>query len=149
MANQRSLMVRVNDRGPFADDRLIDVSSRAADILDFKGDGVAQVRVEFVEPARLDGDDAAYLMASYRGPELSETMVAAAPVPAPRGKPVVLASRRPFDPFSALSAGSGSTTRGFGFGASPPAATFSLRSSYQGTRVTPVAFQILQDFAVR
>ncbi len=68
LENGRSLVVRVNDRGPFAHDRLIDVSSRVADILGFKRQGTAKVRVDYVGPARMDGRDENMLLASYRGP---------------------------------------------------------------------------------
>lgn len=44
--NGRSVVLRVNDRGPFARGRIIDVSSKAADLLGFKGKGTAKVRVE-------------------------------------------------------------------------------------------------------
>lgn len=44
--NGRSVVVRINDRGPFARDRIIDVSRRAAQMLGFEGRGTAQVRVE-------------------------------------------------------------------------------------------------------
>src|SRR5256885_13532990 len=43
LANGRSLVVRVNDRGPYHGNRLIDVSNRAADLLEFRGHGVARV----------------------------------------------------------------------------------------------------------
>jgi rare lipoprotein A len=66
--NGRSLIVRVNDRGPYAHARLIDLSERAAELLDFKRRGSAQVRVQYVEQADLDGDDERFLIASYRGP---------------------------------------------------------------------------------
>lgn len=46
LENGRSVVVRVNDRGPFAKSRIIDVSSKAADLLGFKGRGTAKVRVE-------------------------------------------------------------------------------------------------------
>lgn len=46
LENGRSVVVRVNDRGPFARGRIIDVSSKAADLLGFKGRGTAKVRVE-------------------------------------------------------------------------------------------------------
>ncbi len=46
LANQRSIMVTVNDRGPFVRGRILDVSSGAADALGFRGAGVAQVRIE-------------------------------------------------------------------------------------------------------
>src|SRR5438132_435086 len=45
MRNGKSLIVRVNDRGPYHGNRLIDVSNRAAELLEFKGSGVARVRV--------------------------------------------------------------------------------------------------------
>src|SRR5215470_13757652 len=40
LGNGRSIVVRVNDRGPYHSDRLIDVSSKAARLLDFHGDGL-------------------------------------------------------------------------------------------------------------
>src|SRR5246127_3371492 len=48
LSNGKSLIVRVNDRGPYHGNRLMDVSSRAAELLEFKGNGVARVRVEYV-----------------------------------------------------------------------------------------------------
>ncbi|MDX2289583.1 MAG: septal ring lytic transglycosylase RlpA family protein [Hyphomicrobiaceae bacterium] len=57
LRNGRSLLLRVNDRGPFKKGRIIDVSRRAADVLGFKHMGTAEVRVEYVGPAPLDGDD--------------------------------------------------------------------------------------------
>ena len=60
-----SVVVRVNDRGPFHEGRLIDVSSKAADLLDVKATGTANVRVQYVGRAPLDGHDMPYLMASY------------------------------------------------------------------------------------
>jgi rare lipoprotein A len=50
--NGKKLKVRVNDRGPFVDGRIIDLSRAAADRLGFGGKGVARVRVKFVGPAR-------------------------------------------------------------------------------------------------
>jgi rare lipoprotein A len=61
-----SVIVRVNDRGPYSHDRLIDLSSKAADMLDYKHHGTAKVKVEYVGRAPLDGNDDSYLMASYR-----------------------------------------------------------------------------------
>ena len=57
LQNDRSVVVRVNDRGPFARGRIIDLSKRTAEVLDFKRDGTAQVRVQFVGRAPLDGED--------------------------------------------------------------------------------------------
>ncbi len=46
--NGRSLALRVNDRGPFARGRIIDVSRRAAQLLGFRYRGTARVRVELM-----------------------------------------------------------------------------------------------------
>ncbi len=57
-ANGRSLLVRVNDRGPYSRDRIIDLSRRAARELGYDGQGTAQLRVRYAGPAPLDGNDA-------------------------------------------------------------------------------------------
>jgi rare lipoprotein A len=87
LANHKSVIVRVNDRGPYHDNRLIDVSMKTAHVLGFHQFGVARVRVEFVGPASLDGSDDRMLMATYREGE-----------PAPAPSRVMLASARPFLP---------------------------------------------------
>ncbi|MGE3308003.1 MAG: septal ring lytic transglycosylase RlpA family protein, partial [Rhizobiaceae bacterium] len=66
MKNGSSVIVRVNDRGPYANGRIIDLSKRAAEMLDYSHAGVAKVKVEYVGRAPLDGQDDRYLMASYR-----------------------------------------------------------------------------------
>ena len=53
LENGRELMLRVNDRGPFVDGRIIDISRRGAQLLGFYRKGTAKVRVEFVEFAPL------------------------------------------------------------------------------------------------
>lgn len=50
--NGKQLYVRVNDRGPFADDRIIDLSKRAAELLGSKSTGLARVRVTVAPPPR-------------------------------------------------------------------------------------------------
>ncbi|MEH6727933.1 MAG: septal ring lytic transglycosylase RlpA family protein [Hyphomicrobiales bacterium] len=64
MANGNAVIVRVNDRGPFAHNRLIDLSKRAADALDFRHQGVAKVQVTYLGKAPLEGQDARFLEAS-------------------------------------------------------------------------------------
>src|SRR5215203_5361860 len=64
--NGHSMIVRVNDRGPFHGNRIIDVSERAAMALDFKQQGTARVRVEYVGRASTNGSDDRILMASLR-----------------------------------------------------------------------------------
>lgn len=54
--NGRTVMVRVNDRGPYAHDREIDLSRRAAKALGFQRQGTTQVRVQYIGPAPLEGD---------------------------------------------------------------------------------------------
>lgn len=49
LANNRSVVVVINDRGPFTGGRLIDVSGHAADALGFRNAGVAIVKVEPTE----------------------------------------------------------------------------------------------------
>ncbi len=66
LGNGRSIIVRVNDRGPFHGGRVMDVSSRVADALDFKGAGTARVKVEYVGRAPLEGSDDEKLLASLR-----------------------------------------------------------------------------------
>lgn len=55
LQNGRRAIVRVNDRGPFVDGRIIDLSKAAADQLGYRNQGVAQVRVRYVGPAPLSG----------------------------------------------------------------------------------------------
>lgn len=55
LANHRQLDLRVNDRGPFVGDRLIDLSQAAARALGFERQGTARVRVEFVSLAEAEG----------------------------------------------------------------------------------------------
>ncbi|WP_394701633.1 septal ring lytic transglycosylase RlpA family protein [uncultured Roseibium sp.] len=90
MSNGRSMIVRVNDRGPFHGNRVIDLSERVATMLDTKSHGVAKVKVEYVGRARMDGHDESFLMASYSGPgavtpggTVPGTLMAQATPPAP------------------------------------------------------------------
>ena len=85
--NGKSLIVRVNDRGPYHDNRLIDVSNKAAELLEFKSNGVARVRVEYVGRAPLEGSDDRQLVATLR-----------TGVPAPAPSNVRIAAARPFVP---------------------------------------------------
>jgi len=55
--NGRSIVVRVNDRGPYARDRVIDLSRRSAELLGFRSHGTATVRVKYLGRAPLNGDD--------------------------------------------------------------------------------------------
>jgi len=66
LSNKRSIVVRVNDRGPFAADRVIDLSVKTAQLLGFHGRGLAKVKVDYVGRAPLAGSDDRKLMATLR-----------------------------------------------------------------------------------
>jgi rare lipoprotein A len=66
LGNGYSIVVRVNDRGPYHAGRVMDVSSRVADVLDMKAMGTARVKVDYVGPAPLEGSDDSQLLASLR-----------------------------------------------------------------------------------
>ena len=97
MSNGHSLVVRVNDRGPFHGNRVIDLSHRASNMLNFRGQGLARVKVEYLGRASLEGSDDRILLATLRTDgrpaprpqQVTETMIASAapqtvPDPAPR-----------------------------------------------------------------
>lgn len=73
LENDRSIILRVNDRGPYYGNRLIDVSEQAAEILAFRRDGSTKVRVQYISPAPKGTDDMAMLLGTYRGPSLPVT----------------------------------------------------------------------------
>ena len=66
LRNQHSIIVRVNDRGPYHGGRVMDVSQRVADALDFKRFGTARIRIEQLGKAGLGGSDDKKLLASLR-----------------------------------------------------------------------------------
>src|ERR1051325_4886866 len=57
LANGRTIVVRINDRGPYARDRVIDLSRRSAELLGFRANGSTDVRVRYLRRAPLNGDD--------------------------------------------------------------------------------------------
>lgn len=72
--NGRSIKVRINDRGPFRNGRIIDLSRRGADLLGFRQQGTAKVLVEVIE------DESRRLAAAA----LNEAAAASSPEAAPR-----------------------------------------------------------------
>lgn len=66
LSNGSSVIVRVNDRGPYVGNRVIDLSARAAELLGYKQKGIAHVKVDYVGAAPLGVKDNAFLLASYR-----------------------------------------------------------------------------------
>ena len=57
LENGRTLLVRLNDRGPYVNNRVIDLSRASARYLGVEGSGLARVRVRYAGPAPLSGDD--------------------------------------------------------------------------------------------
>lgn len=113
LSNGKSIMVRVNNRGPFHENRIMDMSEKAAEMLGFKSNGIAKVRVQYVGRAKLAGSDERMLLSSYREggrTDLAEdrtliagSQVASLPVPLanPRGSVQQVASldtRAPVQP---------------------------------------------------
>ena len=78
LENGRSLIVRVNDRGPYVNGRIIDLSEHAADLLGFRLNGLARVRVSYIGRADLNGPGLAP-PANETPPEIASA-VPAAPV---------------------------------------------------------------------
>jgi len=82
--NGRSLVLRVNDRGPFANGRIIDVSARAAKLLGFYEKGTANVRVTYLSRADLPARTApaAVAIAATAAPSGPVQMAALDPIAA-------------------------------------------------------------------
>ena len=56
LSNGRNLILRLNDRGPYAHDRILDLSRKAAEMLGTRQAGTQRVRVQYLGPAPLDGN---------------------------------------------------------------------------------------------
>jgi rare lipoprotein A len=105
LKNGNSVIVRINDRGPYAHGRLIDLSKRAANMLDYASSGTAQVRVQYVGRAPVEGVDDNYLMASFQpgnGDQVPNdamqpnVMIAmAGPTPSDSASPVIFDGEQP------------------------------------------------------
>jgi rare lipoprotein A len=108
LENGRSLRLRVNDRGPFARGRIIDVSRRAAQLLGFQQNGTARVRVQFEGRAEVgaspprDDDEIetssaikAAPVTSVASTELAPPAGATAAAPRPTAAEVRIASNAP------------------------------------------------------
>jgi rare lipoprotein A len=66
LRNHRSLIVRVNDRGPYHGGRVMDLSAHAAEALDYKNIGTTKIKVEYIGRASLAGSDDRKLLATLR-----------------------------------------------------------------------------------
>jgi len=89
LQNNRSLRLRVNDRGPFVDGRIIDLSRRAAQLLGFETVGTAPVRVRILREESIQVAEAA--MHGETGHTMLAQAAPSSPAPAPRSEPPPLA----------------------------------------------------------
>ncbi len=71
LENGRSAILRVNDRGPFAHDRILDVSDKAASVLGFKNKGTAKIKLELMPAESQVVADAARAGRDTRGIEIA------------------------------------------------------------------------------
>ncbi len=99
LGNGRSVILRVNDRGPFAHNRILDVSERAAVVLGFKDKGVAKIRLEVLADASKEVASVARSGKSTRGYEVAynegrqpqrqfANVVTETPIPVEKPEPV-------------------------------------------------------------
>ncbi len=102
LTNGRSMIVRVNDRGPYHGNRIVDVSEKVAEALAFKHAGTARVRVDYVGRASTRGSDDRRLLASLRMdgapaalPGSTAPVMVASAEPAPRNLASLIASAEP------------------------------------------------------
>lgn len=77
LSNGRQVIVRVNDRGPFVSDRLIDLSFAAADRLGFVNQGTTSVEVELILPEEIRQAEARGEVIRARGAEAGPALVLA------------------------------------------------------------------------
>jgi rare lipoprotein A len=89
LENGRSIAVRVNDRGPYARGRILDLSRRAAQLLGFEGQGTAKVRVQIMVPESIQVAS----LAGRRG--IEPALAAASP---PQAAPVQSVAAQPLPP---------------------------------------------------
>lgn len=105
LENGRSIELRVNDRGPYARGRIIDVSRRAAQLLGFEAQGTAKVRVKILVPETIAAESAAQqgtavaaanparavpvtpVVTQPLGPTPGVQVASAAPAPLPQPQP--------------------------------------------------------------
>ena len=83
LENGKTVVVRLNDRGPFVDDRLIDLSKAAGAALDLHGKGTAKVRVQYVGPAPAEANATPLQPVSQKLAVRAEPIAAVIAPPAP------------------------------------------------------------------
>jgi len=99
LQNQRRVVVRVNDRGPFAKNRIIDMSRAAAKRLGFTTQGTTEVRVRYLAPAPLPGEEGRVKVAARQSrPDRELMMDPVEPKPMKADIPTAVAARPSIKP---------------------------------------------------
>jgi rare lipoprotein A len=142
LENGKSVILRVNDRGPFAHSRILDLSSRAADLLDVKHKGTARIKLQVLgdesrEVARVAkaGQPTRGMEVAYnRGVKPASKMASLTPEYMPKKPAYTLASARPVQPAAQIQ----KTTR---INPSPVMDYNKTYGDYNGAYKAPVAAQ--------
>jgi rare lipoprotein A len=116
--NGRSVIVRINDRGPFVGGRILDVSARVASLLEFSRLGVTKVKVDYIGKAPVAGSDATMLLASLQiggAPAVVKPTLVAARAAPDAGGPSPLAMRLASDEGQTIIARAVERTRAIAF----------------------------------
>ena len=90
LENGRTVLVRINDRGPYVGNRVIDLSRASAQALGTKSQGLGRVRVRYAGRAPLNGDD------RHERQFLARQTWAGAPVMASAGAPYTTQAQRTY-----------------------------------------------------
>lgn len=93
--NGKSVVVRINDRGPYARGRIIDLSEKAAELLEYKNNGTARVRVQVLPEASRQVAQAAREGRSWHGSIPQEVNT---PAIEPSTLPAMASAPRPYEP---------------------------------------------------
>jgi rare lipoprotein A len=100
LENGKTIVVRINDRGPFVDTRIMDLSKRSADALGYRNKGMAKVRVRYIGSAPLNdqGNHLAMMNRKLGQGAKFNTLVAAAQMPANQAARVQVAQAEVAEP---------------------------------------------------
>jgi rare lipoprotein A len=97
--NGRSLVIRINDRGPFKRGRILDVSQKAAELLGFRNIGTAKVKLQVLTQESMQIAEAAKRGQDTRGTEVAMNESGRLqPISMPSGQPVYPQAQQPIVP---------------------------------------------------
>jgi rare lipoprotein A len=139
LENGRKLRVRVNDRGPFVDNRIIDLSRAAATELGYDRKGLARVRVKYVGPAPLAGPEAGVRYAEARPVPIPPVAVNSMPIAVAPADSIEVAPLAPPAPVTATPLAPLAGSAPVELAAAPPASPPQAQSG-QGYRIQAGSF---------